>query len=238
MKIISWNCGGWACGGFNDERLDILLSNKPEIIIIQECTEKEFNNIKYQCKSRYWYGDDKEESYKGIALFSNTYNIKTHEKFNNNFRYVVPYEIDGLIDQKIVLLSVWTKKPFDGTDDYQKTIFDALNFYKFNLPLIVIGDFNTGANNEFVTRYNKLYEELSKYNLKNCTKNTSYEYEFTFYHDGQKKFYTNDYCFISEQFGINYINIPNKNEWEEISLNKIRWKKLSDHCPIEIDIKI
>jgi exonuclease III len=237
MKIISWNCGGWSCGGFSDDRLNIVLKNKPDIIIIQECTEKEFNNIEYQCKFKHWYGDKQEKSYKGISIFSNINSIKPYEIFNDQYRYVVPYEISNVIDTKIILLSIWTKKPLDGTNNYQKTIFDALKYYEFKYPLIIIGDFNTGSNANHRDRYNELCEKLGDFDLKNCTTDTKYEYEYTSYHDRQKKYYTNDYCFLSAQFKLNYINIPNINEWKEIGENIMRWQGLSDHCPIEVDIK-
>jgi exonuclease III len=234
MKIVSWNCGGWSCGGFNNDQLGLLLKNDPEIIVVQESMKNEHENIKYQFKYKDWYGDDKEESYKGISIFSNISKIRISENFNAKFRYVVPYKIM----EKIILLAIWTKKPFNGSDNYQKTIFDALDYYKFKEPIIIVGDFNTGSNETYVDRYNELCNELGRYNLKNCAKDTCFEYEYTFYHDRQKKFYTNDFCFISNDLEIDYINIPSKSEWEEISENKIRWKKLSDHCPIEVNIKI
>jgi exonuclease III len=238
MNIISWNCGGWSCGGFTEERLNKLLKNDLELILIQESTEKEHKNIETKFKYNHWYGDNEEKSYKGVSIFSNFYKIKIHEKFNKGYRYVIPYEIDSDIYERIILLSVWTKNPLDGTGNYQKTIFEALNYYKFSDPLIVIGDFNTGSNISFINRYNELCEELHKFNLRNCAKDTPFEYEHTFYHDCQKQYYTNDFCFVSNHLEVNYINIPNKKEWKEISLNKMRWQKLSDHCPIEINIKI
>jgi exonuclease III len=238
MKIISWNCGGWACGGFTEERLKKLLKNTPEIVLIQETTEKEHKDIKIRFNYNHWYGDNEEESYKGVSLFSNLYNIKIHEKFNKKYRYVIPYELNNDARKKIVLLSVWTKNPSDGTGNYQKTIFDALNYYKFDSPIIVMGDFNTGSNDVFIDRYNELCDELYKFSLKNCTKDTPFEYEYTFYHDRQKKYYTNDFCFISDTLEIDYINIPNNEEWEKLNRNKMRWQKLSDHCPIEVNIKI
>jgi exonuclease III len=236
MKIVSWNCGGWSCGGFNDERLNILLENNPEIILIQESTEEEHKSIKTQFAYNHWYGDSIEESYKGVSIFSRIYNIKIYEMFNKEYRYVIPYEIITETDEKIILLSIWTKKPLDGTDNYQKTIFAALNYYKFNNLLIVMGDFNTGSNQIFINRYTELCKELDKLNLKNCTKDTQFEYEYTFYHDFQNKFYTNDFCFISNHFKTKYINIPNNKEWKKTNLNKTRWQNLSDHCPIEVNI--
>jgi exonuclease III len=122
----------WSCGGFSDDRLNIVLKNKPDIIIIQECTEKEFNNIEYKCNFKHWYGDRQEKSYKGISIFSNINSIKPYEVFNDQYRYVVPYEISNVINTKIILLSIWTKKPLDGTNNYQKTIFDAQNILNSN----------------------------------------------------------------------------------------------------------
>ena len=46
--------------------------------------------------------------------------------------------------------------------------------------------------------------------------------------DIEKKFHI-DYCFISNDYKINSINIGSLNEWNE--------NKLSDHCPLIIEIE-
>ena len=87
MRIVSWNCGGWSCGGFTVEKYHEMLRFNPDILVIQECTKKEFDlvndcnvwsfsfdlgsPVEINCNSEHhWYGDDNEKSYKGLAIFT------------------------------------------------------------------------------------------------------------------------------------------------------------------------
>ncbi len=237
MKIISWNCGGWSCGGLNENRLNIILINNPDIILIQEITKIEYKTIGSNYRNKEWHGDNKEESYKGISIMSNNYKIALNPKFNPKFRYVVPYDLINEQHQTTTIFSVWTKKPSDGSDNYQKQLFDAMDYYNYDKPHIVIGDFNTGSNSEHHERYKELVVNLLKKGLFNCAKETKYEFENTFYHQITHKYYTNDFCFASQNYNVTNISIPDRKEWIEISANNYRWKGLSDHCPIEIDLK-
>ena len=265
MRIVSWNCGGWSCGGFSKKKYDEIMRYKPDILLIQEITKKEYDdltkenlnsfNIKLKVLSkteewddvpvpeqpqltRHWYGDNYEDSYKGMAIFS-TSNLDFVElvtNFNKDFRYVVPYKILPIFQsvfqfpdiKEITLISVWTKQPSDGSWDYQKTIFDALDYYKFDSPIILAGDFNTGGNKDNLHNYKELKMNLEKHGLRNCAENTKYEYQPTFYHDKTGKYFTNDFCFISNEYYIYNFHVDKMN-------NQKRWRGLSDHCPIIAD---
>ena len=251
MRIVSWNCGGWSCGGFNEKKYDEIMRYKPDILLIQEITQKEYDeltkdNPKFEefgrlgelgqppqrINGRHWYGDNAEDSYKGIAIFSmyGLQKVELVENFNNKFRYVVPYIISSsLSDEKeYVLISVWTKQPSDGSWDYQKTIFEVLDYYKFDLPIILVGDFNTGSNKDNLHNYEELKMNMAKHGLRNCAENTKYEYRPTFYHDTKGKYFTNDFCFIPNEYHIYNFHVDKMN-------NRKRWRGLSDHCPIIAD---
>lgn len=257
MRIVSWNCGGWSCGGFTIDKYNEMKHYQPEILLVQECTKKEFDfvsmtinderkklirlvediskekNIIFDySKLQHWHGDNVEKSHKGTAIFSTMYNVELVENFNNKFRYIVPYKISFVaplpdIDEYI-LLSIWTKPPSDGSWNYQKTIFDALDYYNFNKPIILAGDFNTGSNKNNIHRYKELKTKLGKYGLKNCAQNTDFEYETTFFHDKTNDYFTNDFCFIPKNLNVYEFYIDKMN-------NKKRWRELSDHCPIIAD---
>jgi exonuclease III len=243
MRIVSWNCGGWSCGGFTSKKYNEMMRYNPEILLIQECTKEEFELVCKECKLinsnfRHWYGDNHEDSYKGMAIFFsfNLVNVELVPNFNEDFRYVVPYKIlpkfQSVVQfpdiKEITLLSVWTKKPSDGSWDYQKTIFDALDYYNFSNPIVLAGDFNTGSNSHNIHRCEELKTHLKKYGLKNCAENSEYEHEPTFYHDKTNSYFTNDFCFISEEFNVYDFFVDGMN-------NQKRWRDLSDHCPIIAD---
>ena len=259
MRIVSWNCGGWSCGGFTIEKYNEMKQfieagpMSSDILIIQECTKKEFVKVSrnddwfnfnfrtldfsslgddyYDKEFGDWYGDNDEESYKGLAIISPNNTIELVDNFNSKFRYVIPYKINSHIDQllnienNMIILSIWTKQPPDGSWDYQKTIFDALDYYNFDIPIVLVGDFNTGSNSKNVHRYEELKTKLKEYGLKNCALDTEYEYEPTFYHDKTNNYFTNDFCFIPENFNVYEYKVSKMNSQK-------RWLGLSDHCPI------
>ena len=159
--------------------------------------------------------------------------------FNKEFRYIVPYkitdELSGVFSKvgkadEYILLSIWTKQPLDGSQNYQKTIFDALDYYKFDIPIILAGDFNTGSNKDNLHRYEELKTKLEKYGFKNCAQNTEYEYEPNFFHDKTSSYFTNDFCFIQKNLNVNEFYVDKMN-------NEKRWHGLSDHCPIIADFR-
>jgi exonuclease III len=260
MKIVSWNCGGWSCGGFTVEKFKEIWHFKPSILLVQECTKKEYDLVSYseECMNRFsglaplknfdddlyydrqhWYGDNDEESSKGIAIFTDSwFEVELVVNFNKEFRYVVPYKITSEITKLLekgkekageyILLSVWTKQPSDGSQDYQKTIFDALDYYNFDTQIILAGDFNTGSNKDNLLRYKELKTKLEKYGLKNCAQDTEYEYEPTFFHDKTNNYFTNDFCFIPKNLNVYEFYVDKMN-------NEKRWRGLSDHCPIITD---
>jgi hypothetical protein len=210
MRIVSWNCGGWSCGGFNIDRYNKMMSYQPEILLVQECTKKEYDSVCMaindesiktlhlmedvfkekinfdNSKLQHWYGDNVEESYKGTAIFStrlmynaeenskgitaslarNIYNVELFENFNNEFRYVIPYRISfadsSSNKNEYILLSIWTKQPSDGSWNYQKTVFDALDYYEFDKSIILAGDFNTGSKKNEISSYLELKKRIKK----------------------------------------------------------------------------
>ena len=102
MRIVSWNCGGWTCGGFNEKKYDEIMRYKPDILLIQEITQKEYDDLtkddwkfgeigelgepEQPPHGRHWYGDNVKDSYKGTAIFSEygVRKIEPAENFNIN----------------------------------------------------------------------------------------------------------------------------------------------------------
>jgi len=195
----------------------------------------------YRNSEHYWYGDNNEKNDKGLAIFSTKkgvlrYQIELIANFNKNYINVVPYKIinDKIIDdidlllgikRELIILSIWTQLLSDGSQNNNKTIFDALDYYNFDVPIILAGDFNTGSNSENVHLYEELKTKIEKYGLKNCAENTEFEYEPTFYHDKTNKYFTNDFCFIPKSLNVYEYRVDKMN-------NQKNWKDLSNHCPI------
>jgi len=237
MKIVSWNCHY----GLDERKAKVLWDTYPdaEIFIIQECRRTEIDSFDFDWKFKNWYGDDQEYSDLGIAVYSKSHVLNFTKEFDRSFRYVVPYHFETPII-KLILFAVWTK-PIHF--HYDENVIKAVNspLYKelFNNNVIIIGDFNTGysKNPEHSERYTKLNIGLEEKGLKNCAPPDKVS-ETTFFYDRNTQEYISDFCFASSaliKLGINYE--PHTEGWQNLNTIK-RWKGLSDHCPIMVEIKI
>jgi exonuclease III len=262
FRIISWN----SHYGFTLKKLTAILEYSPDILIIQECRKNDFDVLKSNWNYKNWYNDDlnQEESELGVAIFSNEFKIHFSEIFNRKYRYVIPYTVskwgsheaheNALANDEIVftLFTIWTK-PANGpcfydtslgkkTYGYHHNVIEAMNSpeyrqYSNRRYTMLIGDFNTGSNQEDDVHKN-YYKELTT-GLKdfvNVAKNTEEEYKETCYNKG--KFFTNDFCFISKNFDIAKTTLSVLNNWEEDANGKKSWRGFSDHCPIIVDVEI
>jgi exonuclease III len=227
MKIISWNCHY----GFDVNKVDEILKFNADIYVIQECKKSDFDSFKKKWKYRNWYGDDHEFSDLGVAVFSNNCKIEFSDEFNRNFRYIIPYRISDN-DKHFTLFAVWTKPvPFYYDENLKKAI-TSLEYKHIMENSIIIGDFNTGYNNEHEERYNGLINNLEKYI--NCAIISNSETIPTYFSDSKNKLFVNDFCFISRTLykNLSNVNLKIDNIWDVNEYEQKRWKSISDHCPI------
>jgi endonuclease/exonuclease/phosphatase family metal-dependent hydrolase len=238
LKILSWNCQyEWESKqGLSLNKMKEISLYDFDILIIQECTKKEFDAVKRNFRYRNWYCDDMEDSVLGSAIFSDKIEIEFNELFNRKFRYVIPYKII-LKNAELNIFSIWIKEPFDGKQDYAKVLYDAIEYYKPKNKTIIIGDYNIGSNKEHIDRYQNLVDQLGKYDLINTAKNTKYEYLNTHWNQKAKNYYQNDFCFCSTDISIDSFSIPKDDQWVMIA-GMYKWDKLSDHCPITVAFDI
>jgi len=248
MKIISWNC----CRGLNSVKADKFIeilkeaNNIPEILLIQECYEKDCENIRFANKT--WFGDKKDGNL-GIGIFSNEYKIERMLEHNINYRYIIPYKVSNTeLNIVFILFAVWTKNiccdyPYIGQ------IYGAINYpgYRslFDGHVIIVGDFNANKKWDDINIKNNnptFLEVKNRLDEKNIHSiyHRQYHYEFGeekhMTHCNKNKFYHIDYCFASDELAkSSNVIIPdhNSDEWEEKNETK-RWRKLSDHCPITV----
>ena len=86
MKLISWNCQG----AFR-KKADTILSEKPDILVVQECEHPDilFLHSSFQKpKDILWFGDNK---HKGLCILSyGNYTLQLLEVHNPSLKYVVP----------------------------------------------------------------------------------------------------------------------------------------------------
>jgi exonuclease III len=240
MKIVSWNCGQ----GFTGDKAVQILKCHPDILVIQECREDDYNTIVHNTSFGFkkensdWYGDHIEAKADpkkdlGVAVF---YTKPITRKFieKNEYRYVLPYSIPSE-KQPFILFAVWTKKYKNENnktyEDYHEPVFNALEvesykeLLKEKTPAIFIGDFNTGSvlgsGNE--KWYKGLKEKFCKEKFYNCA--TDQEWAPTFYRGNGS--WLDDHCFATEGLYKNVISFSIG--------NPKYWSGYSDHCPIIVD---
>ena len=234
MRIVSWNCC-WQKEGFTEEKRNEILKLNPDILIVQECKQDDWEKLNYSSKKGHWYGDGKEaqgdpEKSLGIGIFcNNNYSVDCslfHGKDLSNMRYAIPYIIKKNNEEILTVFSVWAKS---GYKNYHVPVLNSLKYYyeKTNSPIVLVGDLNTGSqygNKENSKFYENIKKELKeKYLLENC----AFKQEWLpTYKNDKNEFFLDDHCFFELSQCVLSFNIE---DWSH-------WTKYSDHIPIIIDI--
>jgi hypothetical protein len=104
LKILSWNCHY----GLNLEKYLGIMTYKPEVLILQECTKNDFEFIKSMWEYGNWYNDAmySNDQGLGLAILSNKCKINFTETFNRRFRYMIPYELTWN-DERLTVFITW-----------------------------------------------------------------------------------------------------------------------------------
>jgi endonuclease/exonuclease/phosphatase family metal-dependent hydrolase len=242
MKIVSWNCRA----GFDEEKINYISKYNADIYVIQECTLNDIEALKDRKKFFAWFGDDVDSPY-GIGIFSDKYAIEhLTSEHNHDCRYIAPYRISDKNDE-FILFAVWTK----GKDkenkqtEYTEQMWNAINFpgYKNILSgsVVLIGDFN--SNNYWDKQYSQnkthshqdIIDKLGEYGIEsayhkyyNCENGNEKEPTLLWKMDKNNRYHV-DYCFVSNNFKVENVQIGSVDEWEKT--------KHSDHCPLIVELK-
>ena len=233
MKLITWNCQG----AFR-KKAEIILSHKPDILVVQECEHPDklvFNSSIERPKDFHWYGDN---IHKGLGIYSySDYRFELLPDFNPEFRYILPFRVTGH-GQKFTLFAIWA---MNNTDNYEARyigqIWLAINYYTTLLdnPTILIGDFNSNKIWDYKDRVGNHSDVVRKLADKNIHSIYHRHYKAEqgkekhptfFLQRKQNKPYHIDYCFASA-------GIADKIREVEIGTYE-NWTEHSDHSPLKL----
>lgn len=233
MKLISWNCQG----AFR-KKTDIILTHKPDILIVQECESIDklvFSSTAQRPNDFYWYGDN---VHKGIGIFSySDYKFELLKIFNPEFKYILPFRVTGH-GQTFTLFAIWA---MDNKENYEARyigqVWLAINHYTNLLyeSAILIGDFNSNKIWDYKDRVGNHSDVVRKLEQNNI--HSIYHKHFGFEQGKEKhptfflqkkvfKPYHIDYCFASA-------DIVDKVKSVEIGTYE-NWTAHSDHSPLMI----
>ena len=236
MKILSWNVHNDVTDAKKKHLEELKRQEKFDLLILQECTPKGFDLLKNDWKHSILYADTLYEhkiNY-GIALFSNDYELRFTENFNRNFRYILPFEIWKNNEFLFYLFAVWTKTiPVS----YSKNVLKALQFEGYQKYItdkaLFIGDFNTPTTPEKQAEYDSLQDA----GLINCAAPEDV-LKTTYSHKEKVYYFTADYCFATRQMKDSYTIQEKLLDLDDRIAGKNKYKGLSDHVPVIVEIEL
>jgi exodeoxyribonuclease III len=230
MRIVTWNCQT----GF-DKKADALLSLNPDVAVVQECSEKSTLAFRQRGYESLWFGSN---SLKGLGVFSREdWSIRALSQPEQ--KWIVPVEVDAPIP--FTLIAVWAcRTGINKADNYVGLIYQALMSYTewFNgTPVILAGDLNSNKIwdcERVVGNHSDVVRILAERGL------VSGYHEFFGEAQGAESRPTfNLFRHSHRPFHLDYIFLPQ--EWAQrlktVDVGEYeRWSKLSDHCPVTVEI--
>ena len=236
MRIITWNCNM----AFR-KKANIILSYKPDILIVQECEHPEkltFKEDRPKATDTLWFGTNQN---KGLGIFSySDYRFKLLASHKPEIKMIIPIEVTGGgFDFK--LFAIWANNPTDPEGQYIEQVWKAIHYYDkllTNNPILLIGDFNSNsiwdkkhraANHSNVVR---IFEEMgifSTYHIYHNQEQGKENHPTLYMYRHKDKSYHIDYCFASADFLENLQSV-------EIG-DYDSWIPYSDHVPVIVTFK-
>lgn len=237
MKLITWNCQG----AFR-KKADIILAQKPDILVVQECEHPDkliFNSNTQRPNDFLWFGENKN---KGLGIFSySDFTLQIIDNHNTDIKFVAPILVTNC-KTDFILFAIWANNRNDPEGQYIEQVWKAVNYYEHllnNKNLIVTGDFNSNkiwdkkhrvGNHSTVVESllrKKIYSVYHKYFEQ---KQGEEENPTFFLQRNLTKPYHIDYCFASNEM---YDKVKNV---EVGTFNN--WIAYSDHTPLIVDFDL
>lgn len=232
MKIISWNCKK-----HYSSKARLLMTQKPDIVIVLECEKAELLNFETDSvkpnEDFIFYADPDNDRGVGVFSYSN-FKIELLPIHNTSIKYVLPISVTNN-EFSFILIAVWTHEP------YTKQIWDGIKYYEDLLggQIIIAGDFNSNSIWDKTNKRNShtdLVKHLESKNIFSAYHHFSKEIQgkettptFHWYHHEDKPFHI-DFCFASADL-ISKLTDFQVGHFKD-------WAKHSDHMPLTFTFDI
>jgi exodeoxyribonuclease III len=212
------------------------LALKPDIAVVQECSEKSVDDLRGHGLAGLWFGANVN---KGLAvLCGKRWNPEVvDEPFG---KWVVPVRIHGAAD--FHLLAVWaypvgTKRADNYIGEVHRCLVKHARWLSKTLPVVAAGDFNSsvqwdanhpGRNHTEVVRLLEAHGLISAYHTHHDEEQGA-ETRPTYY----------SYRHQDKPFHIDYVFAPKSWRLKSVEVGSFReWGRLSDHVPLVVDVTI
>lgn len=233
MKLLTWNCNGALRKKYTQ-----LENFNADILVIQECENPKESTKQYQewAKEYLWIGTNKN---RGLGVFSKTKKIELldwSDKYHLWKDEMLELFIPCLIDDKYILIAVWTKQANSKNFGYIGQLWKYLQLHKSKLKkesTIIIGDFNSNSIWDEWDRWwnhSDVVKELAALNIQSIYHKAYQEEQGKesvptfFQHRKVDKKYHIDYIFSSS-------NLIQNSKSLEVGKPNV-WLEYSDHMPI------
>jgi exodeoxyribonuclease-3 len=234
MKLITWNCNM----AFR-KKVDLLLSHKPDIVVVPECEHPEkFLEVTPKPKDALWFG---KNQHKGLGIFSySDFRFKVLDNHNQDLQLIIPISVQGK-NFDFNLFAVWANNPNDEDGQYVEQVWKAIHHYESiltNVKTILIGDFNSNTiwdrprrigNHSSVVKFLEDKGIHSTYHSYHKQIQGKEKHPTLYMYRHKNKPYHIDYCFVSA-------DLLKKVKSVEVGKHKY-WTKYSDHVPVIVTFK-
>lgn len=224
LRLVTWN----ASPGRLDEKLAALAALRPDIAVLQE-----INRPKEAIEGLNWAG--RATGGKGVALWLRSGLRATRiPRPRSPFWSIPAYKIAPL---GVTLLNVWTREEHQ----YIAGLHGALDrHFPRARPrqLVIAGDFNgnpifrsDGTRRDFRTMVTRLEERFRLQSAYHVATGDPFGDERTptyYFQWDRRKPYHLDYCFVPRTWTIREVEVGTFR----------RWRGLSDHVPIVVDVEM
>ena len=217
-------------------KTDALLSLAPDVAVISECSEKSTLELRERGYRTLWFGAN---PHKGLGVVCRKeWTIRAIQPPDQ--RWVVPIQVKAPVP--FTLIAVWACQiGARKQDNYIGQVYQALMSHPewfSHGPVVLAGDLNSNKiwdSERTVGNHSDVVKQLAECGL------VSVYHEYFREPQGEERQPTIYlYRHKTRPFHIDYIFLPKK--WmariQTVAVGKFaKWSKLSDHCPIVVELQ-
>ncbi|MES2392947.1 MAG: endonuclease/exonuclease/phosphatase family protein [Acidobacteriota bacterium] len=230
MRIVTWNCQMGL-----DKKAHALLALTPDVAVVPECSEKSASAFRHHGYESLWFGSN---PVKGLGIFCRKeWSLRALPQARQ--KWIVPVVVDA--PTPFILIAVWAcRVGSKKADHYVGQVYQALMAHPDwfdGRPVVLAGDLNSNQiwdSERLVGNHSDVVRVLAERGLV-----SGYHEFFNQAHGMETSPTMHLYRHSDRPYHLDYIFVPQ--EWmphlKMVDVGTFAdWSKLSDHCPVTVDI--